>query len=140
MITITGKCACGSITYKASGELLRGTTCFCSTCQRISGGGPNHSLVLIEYTLESTGGPRIYAHPGGSGAIIEKSFCGACGSHLFAQGGLNSHSLRIKVGSLDDQNVYKPTLQTWTSEAKPWHRVDPELTSFEENPTGRADT
>lgn len=138
MTKITGGCSCGSVKYEIEGEILGGAVCYCDTCQRVSGGAPNYALAVSDFELSVTGNPSIYSHPGGTGAIVEKVYCGGCGVHVYAQGGANNQMLRVKAGSLDDSSLFSPMVQVWTSEAKHWHILIPDLPSFEKNLPGMA--
>ena len=135
---LSGRCHCGATSYTATGDIVGGGICFCSNCQGIGGGGPNYALSLTNYTVSVKGEPKVYSHPGGTGEMIDKTFCANCGVHLLAQGGGNSHLLRVKAGTLDDPNLYQPMAQLWTSDARAWHTLNPELPAFGRNPPGMA--
>jgi hypothetical protein len=40
----------------------------------------------------------------------------------------------VKLGSMDDPSALAPNIHIWTSEAQPWHRIDPALPAFPQNP------
>lgn len=99
MTEVNGGCHCGATRYRASGEIAGGGICYCSNCQSIGAGGPNYAMSLANYEITVEGNPKVYSHPGGTGQIIDKTFCATCGSHLYARGGGNGHLLRIKAGT-----------------------------------------
>ena len=136
MTTLTGRCSCGATTYSVSGDIFGGVLCYCKSCQRTSGGGPNYALLVANHDFSLAGEARVYEHAGGSGAITQKHFCGKCGAHCLASAGANAHIVRIKVASLDDPSGFRPMAQVWTSNAEPWHQLIPDLPSFPENPPG----
>ena len=135
---LTGGCACGGVRFKATGRIAGGAVCYCNVCQKIGAGGPNYTMSMTHAEIETTGNTQVFRNPGGTGEVIERIYCQDCGVHLYAQGGGNSHLLRIKAGGLDDPTLYQPTLQCWTSQAKPWHVLNPALPAFPKNPTGSA--
>jgi len=131
--TITGRCRCETITYRAEGEIAGGGICYCTDCQALSGGGPNYVLLVVPRVFEVSGEPGVFELAGGSGNTVARSFCSHCGTHLWATGGAGGVTLRFKVGSLDDPSLYQPLAQVWTGSAKPWHHIDPNLPTFEQN-------
>jgi hypothetical protein len=69
------------------------------------------------------GEPKRYARTGGSGAEVAQVFCGDCGTPLWSEAALPF--LPVKAGSLDDPSILEPAIHLWTSEAQPWHRIEP---------------
>jgi hypothetical protein len=77
-----GGCLCGNIRYEVNGPPDWVTVCFCTFCQRATGGPqmtePIHSTSAFEVT---TGEPKIYTHiSGGSGKQVYIHFCADCGT------------------------------------------------------------
>ena len=137
MVSVTGGCLCGEIRYEARGEILAAGLCYCSVCQRLAGGGPNYALLLSPFEISVIEGKTsVFRSAGGSGAMVERHFCGNCGAHLFGQGGAYADTLRIKAGSLDNPSLFQPMAQLWTSSAQSWHHLNPNLQTFERNPPG----
>src|SRR5271166_3149471 len=81
---ITGRCLCGSVTYRAEAEPLLQAVCHCTDCQRQSGtafsvvvGVPRAALTVEGSTLASfttTGEDH--------GTDTQRRFCSACGSPI----------------------------------------------------------
>jgi hypothetical protein len=63
--------------------------------------------------LKST--PTFHEVVGGSGRLIQRGFCGKCGSMI-------------------DPSAFQPTTEIWLSRAKPWHPVHPGTMKFEGRP------
>jgi len=88
---LIGTCLCGSIrvTIKDS-ELFtrkRGHLCHCANCRKSSGSYVASNLNIEEekVTIEDSKGTRKrYNDTGGSGKIVERNFCGECGSPICA--------------------------------------------------------
>jgi hypothetical protein len=56
-----------------------------------------------------------------------------CGSPLWSEGAVLPF-YPVKAGSLDDPSILEPAIHLWTSEAQPWHRIEPGRMAFPENP------
>jgi hypothetical protein len=133
MSTIEGGCQCGAIRYRIEGELMGSGACHCRSCQYSTGGGPNVVALAPKAGFTVTRGePKRHVRPGGSGADVARFFCAECGTPLWSEGALPFYP--VKAGSLDDPSILEPSIHLWTSEAQPWHRIDPGHMAFPENP------
>ena len=132
---LTGGCQCGRIRYEINGAPLLAATCHCRDCQYESGGAPAHGLVVAVAALRIVQGePATHARPSGvSGGRAMRRFCPDCGTPLFAHTE-GTHYLAIKAGSLDEPERFRPDMAIWTASAPSWHRLDPDLPSFPQNP------
>jgi len=83
----TGGCLCGEVQFAANGEPDFIVICHCRSCQRALGSEMNFELLFDPSRFRVTKGePRIYRHSGGSGKMLEKRFCGTCGTSLYLTG------------------------------------------------------
>lgn len=99
MLTRTGRCLCGAVTFEAGfGDLAYGA-CHCGMCRRWAG-GPFFAKEA-EAVRVTAGADRILAYRSSDWA--ERASCAACGAHLW-------YLLRpagrhyVSVGALDDQS------------------------------------
>lgn len=77
--SISGQCACGSVTLQANVEKKSVGACHCTTCRRW-GGGP---LLTIDCGNQlSLSGEQFVSHFDSS-EWAQRSFCSRCGSHLY---------------------------------------------------------
>lgn len=133
MDKIEGGCACGAVRYEITAPLIGVGVCHCRQCQYGSGGGPNYVALAPKEGLAFTKGePKRFASPGGSGQDVVRVFCAECGTPLISD--TVGPFYPVKLGSFDDPSVVTPSIHIWTSEAQPWHRVDPGLPAFPQNP------
>ena len=79
------------------------------------------------------GVPRNYLRPGGSGAPVERAFCGDCGTPLWSAPA-HEPFLTVKVGAFDEVADLAPQLQVYVSSAPAWHPVYKALPSFAQMP------
>jgi hypothetical protein len=119
---ISGRCLCGSVTYRADAEPLAQAACHCTECQRQTGtafsvvvGVPLASLKVEGDTLSSftTTGEQ-------HGTATQRRFCSACGSPIFSTSEAMPEFAFLKAGTLDDASWLDPQLEVWTRSAQPW--------------------
>jgi hypothetical protein len=129
----TGKCLCGSVQYKVSGEPLITRICWCRTCQKISGNGTANAI-FPSACCEVIGPMSVYASRADSGNEISRYFCPACGCHLFASSSASPQFRALRLGTLDDPFGIKPQVNMWAASAPSWACLDPSLKSEARQP------
>lgn len=131
-MAITGKCYCGDIAYKATGEPLMKAECFCRECQYITGGGSLHVMVVPLDGFEITkGAVKGFARGDIEGAVT-REFCPNCGTHLFTRAPGLPTAIILKVGALDDQSLYNgPDTANFACDAQPYHRLPTDIPVFQ---------
>ncbi len=130
----SGGCACGSIRYVCTGAPLAMVNCHCVDCQRSSGAPFASGVIVATGDLEISGTPATHTGRAGSGNLAVRSFCGACGSPLFARGEPDKGFVSIRFPTLDDQSRFRPMLDIWTCSAQPWVCLDAAIPHFAESP------
>ncbi len=131
---LTGGCLCGAIRYECdSGPTFAGN-CHCKDCQRSSGGPYTPAMFFRASAVHITGSPRYFQSRGDSGRMIERGFCGDCGSQLFSKLESLPEILGIKAGTLDDGTAFKPTVDFFVASAQPWDCMSPSLPKFPGSP------
>jgi hypothetical protein len=135
MVTFTGGCACGAIRYEAKGDPVVMFACHCADCQRASGGGPSHEVIMptAGFSLLK-GNPQVYWVKADSGNRLGRSFCGICGTPVFVELKDRPEIRAISAGSLDDPNVFAPAIHIWARSALPWHQINATLPRHEKQP------
>ena len=135
-MTVTGGCYCGALRYEATGEFLAKGMCFCRECRHISGGGANVILGMPAAGFTYIAGqPSAFTRDDFEGSVT-REFCGTCGTHILTKSPRMVGAVLIKVGSLDDQDVFDmPSMAVYCCEKKPYHVVPDGVASFEKFPT-----
>ena len=135
MTEFTGGCLCGAIQYQVSGGPETAYSCHCRDCQYLTGGAPNNAIYIPQASLKIIQGePHAYNTTSDSGTRATRFFCHQCGTHLYGKSELFKGSVVLKVGSLDDPSLFKPTMNVWVSSAQHWHNVDRNLPSYDKAP------
>lgn len=136
MIKLIGGCLCGQIRYEIFEEPSRffSYSCHCRECQYITGGPPNSAIYMPKTITITKGKPCFYSSKSDFGTTITRFFCGKCGTHLYGESERFAKSTVIKVGTLVDPSIFKPTTNVWVSFTQPWHYIDPDLPKFDKAP------
>ncbi|MBX2879653.1 MAG: GFA family protein [Granulosicoccus sp.] len=119
---VNGGCFCGAIRYEITGEAEITLFCFCKDCQKITGtdGYAGYMVKNGDFALVK-GSPSIHKKTSKEGRIVERHFCGTCGSNLWGvtEFGLTS----VSAGTLDDTSVFKPSKKVFVHDAPAWARI-----------------
>ena len=128
----TGGCLCGAVRYEITGTPLFAGNCYCSDCQKFTGGGHLTFIGMPESAVKVTGEQATYTMTGDSGGPITRYFCPACGTHLGAvvAGGIRT----ILPGTLDDPRAFTPSVNIYTASAQHWDTPSPDIPGFEAGP------
>jgi len=131
---IAGGCLCGKIRYEVSQPPQSVIACHCTHCQKISGAGSSHNAVVPTSAVTFVSGrPKHFRDTGQSGNILNRYFCGDCGSSLYSQREKNPEMMILKVGTLDAPGDMKLIMNIWTNSARPWMYIDPATERHPEN-------
>ena len=132
---ITGGCLCGKIRYSVSQPLKNLIVCHCTHCQKASGTGASQNAIVPTSAVTFTSGqPKMFADTAASGRILNRYFCGDCGSPLYSQRATMPEMMVLRVGSLDAPPAdMKIMMNIWTNSARPWSVIDPATECHPEN-------
>ncbi len=115
---LTGRCACGAVTFSVTAPFDTAGYCHCKRCQRRSGALWSESAIVAGDAFEITGGAgsvRSWTPPDG----LPKSFCGECGGHVFA-GDPDGPFVIVRLGAVDGDPGIRPQWHAWVSSAPGW--------------------
>nr|NUR38224.1 GFA family protein [Sphingomonas sp.] len=122
--TAEGGCLCGSVRYRVSGEAVAATLCHCRSCRRASG-GTNVAWAVFDKTAFQWLGAEPVTYSSSRG--IEWLHCGRCGSLVGYTRASRPDHMDITTGTLDEPDLYPPTVEIWLDHRIEWETLDPEL-------------
>ena len=124
---ITGRCACGAITYRTAVEPSFTLICQCRQCQRISGSGhaAQFAVPAVETSIE--GSVKFYDQMAESGNTVSSGFCENCGSPMYKKTTKLPEMLFFHAATMDDPAMFKPQVVVYGDAKQPWDHVDPDI-------------
>ncbi len=126
----TGGCLCGAVRFQITAKPLAACYCHCTMCQKKSGGPfTAYATVPFEGFSFTKGKPAAYESSPGNLRL----FCGACGSSLGARVAEDPKLIAVGLGCLDDPNLIKPELHSFTSTQVSWCEIDDGLPRYAED-------
>ncbi len=119
---VDGACHCGAIKYTATIDPGAARICHCSDCQTLSGTAFRVVVGTKEADFNLTSGAlKIYVKTAESGNQREQSFCGNCGTPIYATSvGGEDRMLGLRVGALQQRDQLTPVAQIWARSAQNW--------------------
>jgi hypothetical protein len=124
---LTGGCLCGAIRYTVSHPIAELRACHCTHCQKASGASGSVNAVMPAASLAFTrGAPKMYADTAQSGRILNRYFCGDCGSPIYSRRANTPEIVVVRAGSFDAPLDVKIACNIWTASARPWAHIDPD--------------
>jgi hypothetical protein len=132
---LAGSCLCGAIAYTVDAPVTELRACHCVHCQKASGAAGSVNAVVPSAAFKMTrGAPKLYASRADSGRILNRYFCGDCGSPIYTQRANNTEYVVLRVGTLDNAPDMKITTNIWTRSKRPWAWIDPSTKQFAGQP------
>lgn len=120
--TISGSCACGSITYQIASETpLYTAYCHCSQCRKSSGSAFAAIAGFRASELTITAGDGLLAKYKKSDAT-RICFCRNCGSNLFAEK-IEDSVVHLRLGTVDTQRWFKPLAHVHLASKAAWYEI-----------------
>ena len=109
-MTMTGRCLCGAVKFRAEGVPHDVAACHCGMCRRWAG-GPGFAVEVKAVSFE--GAERIGRYRSSDWA--ERGFCKKCGSNLFYRL-IDTDQYLMTPGTFDDQSGFKMTTEVFIDE------------------------
>ena len=119
---IDGRCHCGAISYEAEIDPKDVLICHCTDCQTMSGTPFRTAVRTSEANFKLLSGrPKTYVKTAESGNKRAQTFCGECGSPIYATSvGDDPRIFGIRLGAVRQRDQLVPKQQYWARSALPW--------------------
>ncbi len=134
MAKISGRCLCGAVRYEGDVEPIFMGNCHCTDCRKSSGSGHMALISVPETAIAITGEVKAYELKADSGAVMTHNFCPNCGSQMFMKNLTMPGVMVLVAATLDDPEIYKPTVTVYASRALSWDKPHPGTEKFDEMP------
>lgn len=123
MAEFSGRCLCGAVRYRATGEPLWVAHCHCESCRRATGAPlATYAGFAAAAFAWTAGAPvRFASSPG-----VMRTFCGRCGTSLTYQGERWPGEMHVLAATLDRPEAVRPRGDAFAEERLPWLRLAPE--------------
>lgn len=120
IMKILGGCHCGNVRFEISAKPLSVCTCYCRTCQKISGSTSTTAADFIKNDFALLQGQlKQYV----SSKKVVRSFCEDCGSHISYSNTDYPDRIEIFVGSFDYSEEFPTEVHTWVSHKSKWVKI-----------------
>ena len=134
---LTGGCLCGAVRYSCRGKPVSTGLCQCQRCQRQSGSSFLIAVVFPKTVVDiDLGKLKTYVARDSSGAVLNRHFCGNCGSAVMITLDRYPDIRSMMGGTVDDKTRLKPTFSLWCSSGQPWLELPPSIEQFPDYPDG----
>lgn len=125
-----GSCLCGAIAYEVDGFSSDIQHCACRTCQKSHSAAFNTAACVKHDQFRwLRGEASLKGYESSQGKI--RYFCRECGSQMIAQREGKDY-LMLRVATLDEDPMMKPTSILWMSDASPWLSFEHGIASYQE--------
>lgn len=130
---LSGACGCGQLVYRLSSEPMFVHCCHCKECQRQTGSAYVLNAIIEADRVTWTGNTTQHTlqTPSGKGQVITR--CANCGTAVFSSYLVRLGKLKyIRVGTLNEPELYPPDVQIFTSSKQPWVPLNTDIPIFED--------
>ena len=133
---LKGRCTCNYVQYEITSSPLIVHCCHCRNCQRQSGAAfALNALFDADSVYVSSGETHeiVADTPSGQGQPITR--CPKCATAVWSSyymHGLREMILFIRVGTLDEPDLFPPDVHIFTTSKQPWVALPPDAISFNE--------
>jgi hypothetical protein len=131
---LRGSCLCGGIRYEIRGPLGPALNCHCSMCRKATGAAFRTRVsVAAEDLIWISGYELLTRYRSSPGQY--RSFCRVCGSTLVTFYENDPGSLKLALGTLDDDPGVSAECHVFVSSKAQWFEITDNLPQFESWPT-----
>ena len=119
-------CLCGGIRLRYSGEIGPANYCHCEDCRRANGSAFNIGVRVERNCLEVKASTELktYRAVNEKGKVIERCFCGTCGSPIFTLHPAKPEFAWVKAGIICQPEVVRPAYESWNKDRVKWATVN----------------
>jgi hypothetical protein len=117
---LTGGCQCGACRYEVDAPPLFGYVCHCLECRRQSGAAFSASILVPAAALSASGPLATWIREEADDPPLEALFCPLCGVRLVHHAVPRQDVARVKAGTLDDADWFRPAAEFFAKRRFAW--------------------
>jgi hypothetical protein len=133
-MSISGRCLCGAVKYRITGEPITARACWCRLCQYLGAGSNTVNVCFPSDSITIEGALADYSCLADSGNVMHRRFCPTCGTAMFSEAEARPHLIFVRAGTLDDPEIARPLATIWTAQAPSWACIDERIPRIEGQP------
>ncbi len=88
-------------------------------------------MAVPEAGFEQTGALTFYESSADSGNAVSRGFCPTCGAPVYSTNSGMPGLAFVRASSLDDPEIFQPSMVVYAKRAASWDLIDPALRRFE---------
>ena len=116
MSDLSGRCFCGSLTWRSNGTILWSAFCHCEDCRRAASADYVSWFGVLRASLSWSGPRKIYR----SSTKVMRSFCGSCGAPASFESEKFPNETHLYAASLDDTDTARPRYRKLSLKLQQW--------------------
>jgi hypothetical protein len=117
----TGSCQCGHVTYEVMSPPLATYVCYCTECQKLSAGVASATMAIPREALRlAPESLKQFERLADNGSRNVAHFCPDCGNRIYHENPEAPALVRLKTGTLDNQDIVQPVMHVWTIRKPDW--------------------
>lgn len=124
-----GGCLCGAVRYEVDGPLAPIQLCHCRQCRKAQGSAFGANIPVSAQAFRLLRGEGELREHRASPAK-RRVFCGACGSPIFSQRDDAPETVRLRAGTLDDDEGLEVGVHIQTAFRAAWCPVADDLPAW----------
>lgn len=130
-----GRCLCGTVQITAASEARSLDVCHCKNCQ-LQTSSPFAAFLALPLNRLAISGPlkRFDDACTVSGNLVERFFCGNCGSPCYVRVARAPNTAYVFSGLFNDTDDLSPKVHGWTSQKHQWIDIDNTTPQFAVDP------
>lgn len=131
----TGHCLCGAVEITTTSESRSLDICHCKNCQ-LQTGSPFAAFLALPFKSLEISGPlkKFGDRRTVSGNLVERFFCGDCGSPCYVRVVRAPNTAYVFSGLFNDTDDLAPKVHGWTSQKHQWIEIDNNTPKFAVDP------
>ncbi len=130
-----GRCLCGNVRFELNSEKTSLDVCHCKNCQQQTG-SPFAAFLTVPFAAMTFSGSlkKFDDSKTVSGNIVERYFCGDCGSPCYVRVARAPNIAYVFSGLFDETDDLSPKGHGWTSQKHHWVEIGEDEPQFAVDP------